>query len=178
MNYSISNLMSLTAELVSAHASNTQMSSEVLYQEIEKVYAALKALENGTSFEAPEQTKQLTIRQAFKKDEVICMICGKGGFKTLKRHLSVAHDLKPGQYRKQFGIPSTQSLAAKSYSESRRKTAIDKGLGDGLAKARAAKKAPVPAKKTKAPVPAVKAKALVPTVRKKAAVPAKVTKKK
>lgn len=45
---------------------------------------------------------QLTIKQAFKKDEVICMICNKE-FKTLKRHLTMSHQLKPGEYRKQFG---------------------------------------------------------------------------
>ena len=45
--------------------------------------------------------------------------------------------------------------------------AIDKGLGEGLAKARAvrsAKKAPAPVEKTKAPT---KTKALVPAVKKK-----------
>ena len=68
--------------------------------------------------------------------------------------------------------------------------AIDKGLGEGLKKAREVRanmkdivpmkkaKAPVPAVKVKAPAPAVKVKASVPAVRKKAAVPAKVTKKK
>lgn len=137
----MANLLDLTAEIVAAHASNTQMTTDELYNEIEKVHATLKALEIGNSAIAPEQPKQLTIKQAFKKDEVICMICGKGGFKTLKRHLTIAHDLKAGQYRKQFGIPSTQKLAAKSYSESRRQTAIDKGLGEGLAKYRADKKA-------------------------------------
>ena len=110
------------------------------------------------------------------------MICGQG-FKTLKRHLAQAHDLKPGQYRKQFNIPSSMSLTAKSYSESRRQSAIDRGLGDNLAKARAVraakgKKASVPAVRVKAAVPAVKTKAAVPAVRKKAAVPAKVAKKK
>jgi len=177
----MANLIQLTADLVSAHASNTQMTGKELYQEIEKVYASLKALENGTSVETPEQPKQLTMKQAFKKNEVICMICGKGGFKTLKRHIAQAHDLKPGAYRKQFGIPSTQSLVAKNYSESRRQSAIDKGLGDGLARARAtqkanaeAKNAKVPVVKIKAPLPAVKVKALVPAVKKKSAVPAKV----
>jgi hypothetical protein len=117
----------------------------------------------------------LTIRLAFKKDEVICMICGKG-YKTLKRHIAQAHDLKPGQYRKQFGIPSTQSLVAKSYSESRRQTAIDKGLGEGLAKARklrAAQKAAAPVLKSKSSAPAVKS---VPAIKKKAAAPAKIEK--
>lgn len=104
------------------------------------------------------------------------MVCGKGGFKTLKRHLGQAHDLKPGQYRKQFGIPFSQKLAAKSYSESRRQVAIDNKLGEGLAKYRADKKksAAVPIVKVKAPVPMVKEKALLPAVRAKAAVPAKI----
>jgi predicted transcriptional regulator len=117
------------------------MTSDEILQELQKVYASLKALEAGTSIAMASSVSaggpELTVRQAFKRDEVICMVCGKGGFKTLKRHLSMSHALKPGQYRKQFGIPSTQSLAAKSYSESRRQMAIDKGLGEGLAKARA-----------------------------------------
>jgi predicted transcriptional regulator len=175
-------LIELTAAIVSAHVSNNQMTSDEILQELQKVHASLKALEAGlpiavgtaTSTEAP----RLSIKQAFKKDEVICLVCGKGGFKTLKRHLGQAHDLKPGQYRKQFGIPSTQSLAAKSYSESRRQVALDNNLADGLAKARAAKKAAaVPIVKVIAPVPAVKQKATVTAVRKKATVPAKTTKK-
>jgi predicted transcriptional regulator len=92
------------------------------------------------------------------------MVCGKGGFKTLARHLSTAHTMKPSAYKKQFGIPSKQSLSAKSYSESRRAMALDRGLADNLAKARevrmanieSRKAAPAKAAKTKAPA-AVKA---------------------
>jgi predicted transcriptional regulator len=167
------------------------MTSDEMLLELQKVYASLKALEEGSPIAnettSPPYTPKLTIKQAFKKDEVICMICNKG-FKTLKRHLAQAHDLKPGQYRKQFNIPASISLTAKSYSESRRQTAIDNNLGDGLAKARevrAAKKIVAPAVKTKAtkakekaPVPAVKGKTQIPTVSKKTAVPAKVVKKK
>jgi hypothetical protein len=49
--------------------------------------------------------------------------------------------------------------------------AIDRGLGEGLAKFRADKK-------KAAAVPIVKVKAPIPAVKKKAAVPAKVAKKK
>lgn len=190
----MSNLTELTAQIIAARAAKKDMSTEELQQEMQVVYSFLKGIEEGNvqpTIQAPaeEPKTQLTIKQAFKKDEVICMICNKG-FKTLKRHLTMAHSLKPGEYRKQFGIPSTQSLAAKSYSESRRQMAIDKGLGEGLAKFRetqAAKKvavtlpkvkAPVPAVKVKAPVPAVKTKAAVPVVKEKAAAPAKIAKKK
>jgi predicted transcriptional regulator len=57
--------------------------------------------------------------------------------KTLARHLKTSHDMTANDYRKQFDIPRTQSLAAKNYSEKRRQMAIDRGLGEKLAKARA-----------------------------------------
>jgi len=83
----------------------------------------------------------MTIEEAFKPDQVACMICGKTGMVTLKRHLASAHDLKPGQYRKKFNVPKDQPLAAVEYVEKRRKIALDRGLGDKLVAAREAKKA-------------------------------------
>lgn len=180
-------LVEMTAEIVSAHASGSSFSSEELIKNLHAVYATLKALEAGESVPHVESTStealaisSLTIKQAFKKDEVICMICNKG-FKTLKRHLALTHSLKPGEYRKQFGIPSTQSLAAKSYSDSRRQMALEKGLGAGLVKFRAdkaAKKVGVPVVKAKAPVPVIKKKPAAPVVKVEAAEPAKVLKTK
>lgn len=174
----MSSLTELTAQVIAARAAKKDMSTEEFQQEMQMVYTFLKGVEEGNVQPAAppgEAAKpQLTIKQAFKKDEVICMVCSKG-FTTLKRHLALAHSLKPGEYRKQFGIPSTQSLAAKSYVESRRKMALDRGQGDILAKARAARaahKAAVPAVKAKAPVPSVKVKAAVPAIKKKAAVSA------
>ncbi|GFE59988.1 MucR family transcriptional regulator [Geobacter sp. AOG2] len=176
-------LLELTVQIVSSHALSSDMTQDQLLEELQKVHASLKAIESGTSVEpATKEQPKLTIKQAFKKDEIICMVCGQR-FKTLKRHLAQAHDLKPGQYRKQFSIPSSMSLTAKSYSESRRQTAVDKGLGEGLAKARelrAAKaqgeKAPVPAVRVKPAVPAVRVKASVPAIKTKAPVQAKTKK--
>lgn len=145
-------LLEMAVEIVAAHASTTNMSKEELIAEITSVYQALSALDKGEAVAveaaATEGAPTISKKKAFGKDKVICMICGKG-MKTLTRHLKTAHDLKPGQYRKQFGIPSSQSLAAKSYSESRRQMAIDRGLPEKLAKARAARgkgKAAAPAK--------------------------------
>jgi len=96
------------------------------------------------------------------------MVCGKGGFKTLKKHLSVAHQLTPGQYKKQSGIKSTQKLAAKSFSDSRRQAAIDRGMVEVLANARKTRMANIEAKKNP---PIARTKAAAPVLRKKAAVP-------
>ena len=136
-------LIELVAEIVSSHASSTTMTTEQLVQELQTVHAALRNLEQGLNAvelneAAAGDTKETTvsIRQAFRKDEVICMVCQKGGFKTLKKHLTTAHQLTPGQYRKQFGIKSSQKLAAKSFSDARRKAAEERGMTDILAKAR------------------------------------------
>ena len=165
-------LLELTADIVIAHVSMTEMSSDDLLKEIKAVYATLQALEKGekpvTIKMSAQESKNrgrkaqepaemgaekaeekpaippapaLTILEAFKPDHVGCMICGKTGMKTLKRHLATAHDLKPGKYRKQFNIPKEQPLAATEYVAKRRQAALDRGLGEQLAAARAARKA-------------------------------------
>lgn len=139
-----SSLVELTASIVSSHAVGTEMSSDELILEINKVFATLKKLEtdNATAETTPAPAGPvLTMKKAFQNDQVGCLVCGKTGFKTLTRHLKQAHDLKPGQYRKQFNIPSSQSLTAKNYSEARRKSANENNLAANLEKARAVRAA-------------------------------------
>ena len=155
-------LLEMAVEIVSAHASATNLTKDELIAEIASVYQALAALEKGgtAATEQVEEAKPaISAKKSIGKNAITCLICGKA-MKTLTRHLKTAHDLKPGQYRKQFGIPSSQSLAAKSYSESRRQMAIDRGLGDKLALARAArgKKAAAPKAKAAPKTKAVKKK--------------------
>ena len=162
-------ILDLTADIVIAHVSVTEMSSKDLLKEIRLVYATLDELAGGgkvatielserktakkakgikDSTESAAETKEtvipsapaMTLAEAFRPDQVACMICGKRGMVTLKRHLASAHDLKPGQYRKQFQVPKDQPLAATQYVEKRRQIALDRGLAEKLAAARAAKK--------------------------------------
>jgi predicted transcriptional regulator len=132
----------MAAEIVAAHASSTSLTKEELIAELSEIHKALAALEKGEAVvEVVEEVAgapTISRKKAFGKDKVICMLCGKE-MKTLARHLKTTHGLKPGEYRKQFDIPRTQPLAARSYSESRRQMAVDRGLGENLAKARAAR---------------------------------------
>lgn len=147
-------LVEIAAQLVASHASSTPMTSDELLAEISKVHNALKALEAGQTVEGAEEAKPtLTLKEAFKKNEIVCLVCGKGGFKTLARHLSTSHGMKPGAYKKQFGIPAKQALSAKSYSEARRQMANDRGLADNLAKAREVRMSNIEAKKGAAAKP-------------------------
>ena len=125
-------IMEMAAEIVAAHASTTSMTKDELIAELSEIHSALASMEKGS---APAVSR----KKAFGKDKIYCMICGKG-FKTLSRHLKTAHEMSASDYRKQFDIPRSQSLAAKNYSESRRQMAVDRGLADNLAKARAARK--------------------------------------
>ncbi len=166
-------LLELTASIVSSHASITELSGEELLQEIQKVHAALQKLEGFISEEAgaaEAKVPTISLKKAFQADQVVCMVCGKGGMKTLARHLAQVHKMKPGEYRKQFGIPRTQALTAKNFSESRRKMAQDRGLADNLAKAREIRAAKLKSRKTepaKTVKPAKAAKTKVATKKRK-----------
>lgn len=144
-----SSLLELTATIVSSHASVTEMSGDDLIQELQKVHIALQKLEieSGEAGERGEgRGPALSLKKAFQPDQISCMLCGKSGMKTLARHLAQVHGMKPGEYRKQFGIPSGQALTAKNFSEARRRMAQEKGLADNLAKARAVRAAKLAAK--------------------------------
>ncbi|WP_243374600.1 MucR family transcriptional regulator [Geotalea sp. SG265] len=143
----MSTLTELAAQIVSSHASTSPMTTDDLIQELQKVHSALKGMETGGTAPAAEEKPALTVKEAIKKNEIICMVCGKGGFKTLARHLNQAHGMKPGEYKKQFGIPSKQPLAAKSFSDARRKMAQQNNLAANLEKARAVRKAKIEEKK-------------------------------
>ncbi len=137
----MANIMEMAADIIAAHASTTPMSKEELIAELNEIHSTLTALEKGDLLkteEVIEEAPAVSRKKAFGKDKIYCMICGKG-FKTLSRHLKTAHNITAAEYRKQFDIPRSQSLASKNYSESRRQMAIDRDLAGNLAKARAAR---------------------------------------
>lgn len=138
----MASLLDMATNIVSAHASNSAMSKAELLAELQDVYFTLSRMEGESPAEPREEEGAPVVskKKAFGKNQVFCMLCGKG-MKTLGRHLRTAHDIKPSEYRKKFGIPRTQSLASKAYSETRRQMAVERGLGENLARARAAKRA-------------------------------------
>ncbi len=142
-------LLQMTADIVASHASMNEMGQTDLLGEIDMVYKKLAGLSGGVAMEegeleeivSPEQEQMkpaVPLEAAFGADKVFCMVCGKG-MKTLKRHLSTAHGMKPGEYRRAFSIPAGTPLVAKNYSEARKKMAQDLNLAERLVKARAAR---------------------------------------
>ena len=132
-------LIELTAEIVSAHASVSEMNQDSLLSEIQAVFSKLNGLAGGeeeTVLAVPGEVKaMMPMDQAFGAEKVFCMICGKG-FTTLKKHIMVSHQMNPKQYRKAFNIPSKVALVSRNYSESKKKIAQKLGLADKLAEGR------------------------------------------
>lgn len=148
----MANITELAAEIVSAHAATTPMSTDEIIQELYRVHASLKALESGQEsapVEAEPVKAAISLKDAFKKNEVVCLECGKKGFKTLTRHLNSAHGMTPKEYRKAHNIPTKQPLSAKSLTDARRKSAQERNLSENLVKARAARVAKQADKNTK-----------------------------
>lgn len=158
-------ILEMATEMVITRAKTTPLTAEEMVNELNRFHTALKKLEAGEAGEetaetagtepAPSIAPSITLKDAFKKNEVVCMICGKGGFRTLARHLTTAHGMTPRDYKKQFAIPAKQSLSARAYSESRRQMAKDRGLAGNLQKAREVRTAKLEAAKAK---PAAKGK--------------------
>ena len=131
-------LVELTAEVVSAHVSVNEMGRDELLDELQAVFQKLSSLagEEGEFPAAVSETKPaVPLSEAFGKDKVYCMVCGKG-FTTLKKHIAISHNLSPRDYRKRFNVPSKTALVAKSYSEQKKKIAQKLGLAEKLAEGR------------------------------------------
>jgi predicted transcriptional regulator len=144
-NSKMATLLEMAQQIVSAHATKTPMTTTELISEIQKVHAVLQELETGAPVETPSEESAiptLTIRQAFKTNEVVCMICGKG-MKLLTKHLSQTHQMKPAAYRKEFNIPKTTPLMSKAYAIRRKEISAGLDLTGNLEKARAARKGDV-----------------------------------
>jgi predicted transcriptional regulator len=132
-------LLELTTDIVSAHASVNEMGREELLDELQAVFQKLLNLAGSEGGEGGEVSQELKpavpVNKAFGADKVVCLVCGKG-FTTLKKHISISHQMTPKVYRKTFGVPTKTPLVARNYSEAKKKVAQEKGLAAKLAEGR------------------------------------------
>ena len=135
-------LLKMTAQIVTSHVSINELSSQELINEIKSVYNTLAMLagEKGASGELevlPEASKDtaspkpaVPIEESIQDDFIVCLECGKK-FRTLKAHLRRAHEMTPAFYCERFGLDQKKySLVSRKYSEQRRQLAKEKGLGE------------------------------------------------
>lgn len=135
-------ILKMTAQIITSHASINELTSQELVNEIKVVYNTLAVLsgEKGASAElevideAPKETAghkpAVPVEESIQDDYIVCLECGKR-FRTLKAHLRRAHQMNPAAYSERFGLDLKKySLVSRNYSEQRRQLAKEKGLGE------------------------------------------------
>ena len=119
----------LTAEIVSAYASNNKLSLSEVQALISDVYRAVGSLaEEKKDPESQLKVPAVSVRTSLKRDHLICLECGAKK-KMLKRHLYVVHRLTPDQYREDYSLPASYPMTAPEHARIRAAIAKKAGLG-------------------------------------------------
>ena len=121
-------LINLTADIVSAHASNNRLSTSELSALIRNVFDALSDAATPAPAEPPKPEPAVSIRSSVKRDHIVCLEDGVK-LKMLKRHLRTGYDMSPAEYRAKWGLPADYPMIAPAYAEHRRALAVKAGLG-------------------------------------------------
>ena len=131
-------LITLTADIVSAHVSNNSVAVSDLPMLINNVHGALSGL-GARPAEAPARPEPaVSIRSSVKPDYIVCLEDGKK-LKMLKRYLNTNYGMTPDEYRKRWGLSADYPMVAPNYAETRRTLA--KKIGLGTKRKRGARKA-------------------------------------
>jgi predicted transcriptional regulator len=121
-------LITLTADIVSAHVSNNSVAVSDLALLIGNVHGALAGLGNQADAPAVRPEPAVSIRSSIKPDYVVCLEDGKK-LKMLKRHLMTHYNMTPDEYRQKWGLNADYPMVAPNYAEQRRALAKKIGLG-------------------------------------------------
>ena len=124
-----SQFVALTTEIVTSYVSHNALNVTDLPKLIADVHGALEKLVHPAPVEVAEQLKPaVSVRKSVTPDHIVCLEDGKG-FKSIKRHLWMAHGLSPEDYRARWSLPTDYPLVAATYSAARSSLAKSIGLG-------------------------------------------------
>jgi len=121
-------LITLTADIVSAHVSNNSVATTDVAKLIHNVYEALSSAGAPAAPEAPKQEPAVAVRSSVKNDYIVCLEDGKK-LKMLKRYLRTNFNMTPEEYRAKWNLPRDYPMVAPAYAEQRRGLAKQIGLG-------------------------------------------------
>ena len=124
-----SDLIELTAGIISAYVSNNTVVASDLPAIIGEVHEALsKASQRVGQTEREELRPAVTVKKSVTPDYIVCLEDGKK-FKSLKRHLRTHYNLSPEEYREKWGLPHDYPMVAPNYAQARSALAKQMGLG-------------------------------------------------
>lgn len=121
-------IVTLTADIVSAHVSNNSVAVSDLPMLIQNVHNALAGLSQPEAAPEAKQAPAVSVRASIKPDYIVCLEDGKK-LKMLKRHLMTHYSMTPDDYRAKWNLPADYPMVAPNYAEQRRVLAHKIGLG-------------------------------------------------
>jgi predicted transcriptional regulator len=128
-------ILGLTAQIVSAHASNNELGASALPGAIRLVYDTLANVGEAPAAPVEKAQPAVPVRKSVFPDYIVCLEDGKR-LKMLKRHLSTSYNMTPEQYRAKWGLDVSYPMVAPNYAERRSELAKQIGLGTHRASAR------------------------------------------
>ena len=137
-NTSRTDLLRMTADVVSAYVGNNLLPSGKIPEVINTVYGSLNGINgSGAGSRAETPKAAVPIRKSVTPDFIICLEDGKK-LKMLKRHLRTTYSMTPDEYRVKWGLSPDYPMVAPNYSAQRSVFAKKIGLGRSTKRRRAA----------------------------------------
>lgn len=122
-------LVTMTAEIVSAYVSANEIAAQDLPGLIRTVHAALGEVAGAQpGLQEPAQEPAVAIKKSITPEYIICLEDGKK-FKSLKRHLRTRYGMTPEEYRTKWNLPHDYPMVAPNYAKERSNLAKRMGLG-------------------------------------------------
>ena len=126
-----SEVIEMTADIVSAYVGNNSVTAADLPGLIQSVHRALAGIASGSeAAEAAQKEPAVPIRRSITPDFLICLEDGRK-FKSLKRHLRTKYNMSPEEYRAKWGLAKDYPMVAPNYAKARSDLAKQMGLGQG-----------------------------------------------
>jgi predicted transcriptional regulator len=112
------NKQEMAAGIVAAYVGNNPMPAVKMPELIKSVYDVLAALEESGNSAKPVKKPAVAPAKSVGREFVVCLEDGLR-FKSMKRHLKVAHGMSPEAYRAKWRLSKDHPIVAPAYSQRR-----------------------------------------------------------
>lgn len=128
LNGNGSDLLELTAQVVSNHLSNNSVEATEIPALIREVHTTLQSLNGIEANGHAKLNPAVPVDESIQPDFIVCLEDGKK-LKMLKRYLRTKYGLSPEEYKRRWSLPPDYPLVAPNYAKRRHDLAKSIGLG-------------------------------------------------
>ncbi len=122
-------LMSLTADIVSNYVTNNAVPKSELTNLIHQVHGALEnAATGGPASRREPLVPAVPVKNSVTPEYIVCLEDGEK-FKFLTRHLKTKYNMTPMEYRRKWGLRADYPMVAPRYAAKRAEMAKASKLG-------------------------------------------------